>query len=187
VAGLTTTAVARRLNVTQPAIYSHVSSVDELRVEVARHGIEQLSDTVRAAIGDLEGDDALRAMATAYREYVRRHPDLYLLQLRLGGTPSLARVSERASEPVRHVLRSYGLDEERVRQAHALLRAAIHGFVGLEAQGLMRGPNGGDDDFQLFIELLRRGLHATHPTRRRRVQATARPAPRKRRAQESRG
>jgi AcrR family transcriptional regulator len=160
---LTTTAVARRLDVTQPAIYSHVPSVEALRGEVARAGIQMLSNEVREATEGLVGDDALRALATAYRRYVRRHPGLYLFQLRIGGTEALAAESADASEPVRSVLRSYGLTEARVRETHLLLRAAVHGFVNLEAQGLL-GAADADRSFTSMVELFRQGLHATERT-----------------------
>ena len=156
---LTTTAVARRLHVTQPAIYTHVASLDELRAEVARHGIEELSHELREATEGLSGDDALFALAIAYRKYVARHPARYLLQLSTGGSEQLLRVSERAAEPARQVLRSYGLDEAHVRFAHAAMRAAIHGFVHLEARGAMGSGNPVDEAFAYFIELLRNGLH----------------------------
>ena len=158
---LTTTNVARRLGVTQPALYSHIANLDELRRAVATHGAQELSTLVREAVAGLDGDQALRAMAHAYREYVRRHPDRYLLQLSAPRSPAYTRAMERAAEAVRGVLRSYGLDENQVRQSHVAFRAAIHGFAHLEARGALPArPATANDDFDAFVALFAAGLRS---------------------------
>jgi AcrR family transcriptional regulator len=165
---LTTTNVARRLGVTQPALYSHVANLDDLRRAVATYGARELSDAVRRAVEGKSADDALYAMAHAYRDYVRRHPDRYILQLSAPRSPAYARAMERAAEAVRSVLRSYGLDENDVRDAHVGFRAAVHGFVHLEARGALPARRGSaDDHFDAFVALFAAGLRATAPTTRR--------------------
>jgi AcrR family transcriptional regulator len=159
--GLRTTNVAKRLGVSQPALYSHVASLDELRAAVAARGAAELSDVVRGAVGDRLGDDAVHAMARAYRDYVRRHPDRYLLQLSAPRTAAYTEATERAAEAVRSVLRSYGLDDEQVRQAHLAFRAAVHGFVHLEARdALGSGSDAPDAHFDFFIDLYAAGLRS---------------------------
>jgi AcrR family transcriptional regulator len=158
---LTTTEIARRLGVSQPALYSHVASLDELRATVAARGAAELSEVVRGAVGGRVGDDAVRAMARAYRDYVRRHPDRYLLQLSGPPTPEYTVAMERAAEAVRSVLRSYGLDDEQVRRAHLAFRAAVHGFVHLEARdALGSGSDAPDEHFDFFIGLYAAGLRS---------------------------
>lgn len=158
---LTTTNVARRLGVTQPALYSHIANLDDLRRAVATHGAQELSTLVRTAVTDLEGDEALYAMAHAYREYVRRNPDRYLLQLSAPRSPALTRAMQRSAEAVRGVLRSYGLDDNQVRESHVAFRAAVHGFCHLEARdALPARPAKANDDFDAFISLFSAGLRA---------------------------
>jgi AcrR family transcriptional regulator len=161
---LTTTNVARRLGVTQPALYSHMASLDELRRAVATRGAQELSALVRQAVQGKEADDALYAMAHAYREYVRRHPDRYLLQLSAPRSSAYSRAMERAAEAVRGVLRSYGLAEDQVREAHVAFRAAVHGFVHLEARdALPARPARANDHFDSFLALFAAGLRAIAP------------------------
>src|ERR1700761_5389288 len=68
---LTTINLARRLGVTQPALYGHVRGLDHLRALVAARGAQELSDRVRTAVDGRTGDEALLAMANTYRGYVR--------------------------------------------------------------------------------------------------------------------
>lgn len=166
---LTTRNVARRLGVTQPALYSHVAGLGELRAAVAARGAMALSRVVADAVAGRTGDDALRAMAHAYRDYVRRHPDRYLLQLSAPRTDAYADATATAAEVVRDVLRSYGLDEHQVIEAHVAFRAAVHGFAHLEARdALASRPATPDAHFDFFIELFAAGVRTIAPTRTKR-------------------
>lgn len=164
---LTTTAVARRLGVSQPALYSHIASVEQMQQEVATRGARELSRLVAKAIDrhrPLAGGDpdtALFAMARAYRRYVRRHPERYLLQLSAPRSQAYIEATERSAETVRGVLRSYGLTEQQVREAHIAFRAAVHGFVDLEARdGLAAPPAKATKHFDFFVGLFAAGLRA---------------------------
>lgn len=163
---LTTTNVARRLGVSQPALYAHVANLDEIKERTALRGAAELSERLREAIDDRTGDDALHAIAHAYRDYVRAHPALYLLMLRVRNPGPYLEETERMAEAVRGVFRSYGLDEAAVRDAHRAFRAAIHGFVHLEANGAMPGdPTERDRGFDSFIRLFAAGLRGSATTR----------------------
>lgn len=157
--GLTASHVARRLGVTQPALYSHFANVDELRSAVAERGARELSDLVRQAVAGKVADDALVSMARAYRDYVRRHPDRYIVQLSAGRSTAHADAIAQSAEAVREVLRSYGIDETQVVEAHVAFRAAVHGFVHLEAQdALASRPPTSDEHFDFFVQLFAAGL-----------------------------
>lgn len=163
---LTTRNVTQRLGVTQPAIYSHVATLAELRAEVAERGAAELSALVRDAVGDSDGREALRRMAHAYRDYVRRHPDRYLVQMSAPPTSQTRAALNRSAEAVRDVLRSFGLREEDVVRAHVAFRSAVHGFAHLEASATVgtRDKRRRDADFEFFIELFAAGLTAIdHP------------------------
>lgn len=167
--GLTTIAVARRLGVSQPALYSHFSGLEELQQEIAFRGAQELSDLVTAAIRTdaavseslaRDADSAIFAMAHAYRDYVRRHPDRYLLQLSAPRSEKYVEATELSAEPVRGVLRGYGLSEPEVRESHVAFRAAVHGFVHLEARNALTRGSQATEHFDFFIALFASGLRA---------------------------
>jgi len=101
--------------------------------------------------------DALRAMAHAYRDYVARHPDRYLVQLSSPPTSQTRAAMDAAAQAVRDVLRGFGLGEAEVVRAHVAFRAAVHGFVHLEASGAMPSRDR-DGDFEYFVDLFAAGL-----------------------------
>jgi AcrR family transcriptional regulator len=157
---LTTINLARRLGVTQPALYGHVRGLDQLRSLVAARGAQELSDRVRIAVAGRTGDEALQVMAHTYRDYVREHPDRYLIQVSAIRAPEYRSALELAAEAVREVLRSFGLSEEQVLEAHVAFRAAVHGFVHLEAREALAARASADEHFEFFVQVFSAGLHA---------------------------
>lgn len=156
--GLTTAEVARRLDVSQPTLYSHVSNLNEIRSLVAIRGMGELSDRVRAAVQGREGDDALRAMAYAYRSFVQDYPALYMLQQRAPSTPEFWAAADKASNAVRDVLRSYGLREDQIPHVHLVFRTSVHGFVDQEINNAIPDVRNPDTSFELFVRFLADGI-----------------------------
>jgi AcrR family transcriptional regulator len=156
----TTINLARRLGVTQPALYGHVRGLDQLRGLVAARGAQELSERVRAAVAGRTGDEALLTMANTYREYVREHPDRYLIQVSAIRSPESRSALELAAEAVRDVLRSFGLSEDQVLEAHVAFRAAVHGFVHLEARDALAARPSADEHFAFFLGIFSAGLRA---------------------------
>lgn len=168
VAALTTTALARKLDVTQPALYAHMENLGAIQRAVGLFGMRAMSEELRSAVLGRSGDEALRALAETYRDYVRRHPDRFLVQCSAPLSPEYRAAGERAAEAVRAVLRSYGLDEDEVRLAHLSFRATMHGFASLEVQSRSAGSAHDDAAFEYFLDQFAAGLRARQASRRRR-------------------
>ena len=157
---LTTAEIARRLGVSQPTLYSHVPSLDHIRELVAINGVREISRRVRDAVGESHDDDALRAMAHAYRQFVRENPALYMLQMRAPRTPAFAVAAHHALQAVRDVLRERGLSEDQVIYVHSVVRASIHGFVDLEARQALGDIDDVDKSFDTYLQILAGGIEA---------------------------
>ncbi|WP_379628869.1 TetR/AcrR family transcriptional regulator [Pseudonocardia sp. GCM10023141] len=157
---LTTREIARRLSISQPTLYSHVSGLDEIRSLAAIRGVAELSGRVRAAVRGLTGDVALVAMARAYRGYVREHPALYMLQQRAPWPPEFQEQGLAAAEPVRGVLRTYGLTEAQVVHVHLVFRTSIHGFVDQEINDAISDVADPDTSFEYFLAILAAGIRS---------------------------
>ncbi|MCP9951573.1 MULTISPECIES: TetR/AcrR family transcriptional regulator [Actinomadura] len=156
--GLTTAEIARRLKVSQPTLYSHVSNLNEIRSRTAIRGMIELSGRVRGAVRGLEGDEALRAMAYAYRGFVRDHPALYMLQQRAPSTPEFWEAANEAASAVRDVLRAQGLSEELISHVHLVFRTSIHGFVDQEINDAIPDVSDVDASFELFLRFFIDGV-----------------------------
>jgi hypothetical protein len=96
-----------------------------------------LADRLGAAVAGRSGLDALAALAEAYRAYAREHPGGYPLTQVAPATGDAEHEAqaERAVSAVSAALRGYGLQGDDATDATRALRAAMHGFVLLEAGG----------------------------------------------------
>ncbi|HEU4363587.1 MAG TPA: WHG domain-containing protein [Mycobacterium sp.] len=152
---LTINALAIQLGTKGPSLYNHVHSLDDLRRSVRMRVIDDIIGMLKTVGEGRARDDAVTAMAGAYRSYAHHHPGRYSAFTRMplsGDDPEFTAATRAAAEPVIAVLGSYGLDGEDAFYAALEFWSAMHGFVLLEMTGAM----GGVDTDVLFYDMVRR-------------------------------
>jgi AcrR family transcriptional regulator len=160
---LTLARLAERLGVRVPSLYSHVDGLEDLRRRVGARGAGELAQALSRAAAGRAGSDALSSVAQAYRDYALTHPGCYAASQRSGELSSSeegATASAAAVEVVLAVLRGYRLEGEDALHATRTIRAALHGFVLLEAADGFALDLGPDESFRRLIATLDRGLRA---------------------------
>jgi AcrR family transcriptional regulator len=139
---LTINALATQLGTKGPSLYNHVDSLDDLRRTVRMRVVGDIIDMLKTVGQGRTRDDAVMAMASAYRSYAHHHPGRYsaFTRMPLGGDdPEFTDATRAAAGPVIAVLASYGLDGEDAFYAALEFWSAMHGFVLLEMTGAMNG------------------------------------------------
>lgn len=164
---VTLTRIARRLGTSQPALYRHVDSYDDLIRSLGLRGREKLASRLtRSAVG-VAGEDAVRAMGLAWRKMVADHPGLYAATDRYpcAGDPELEAAVERVVGTLQLALADFDLSPDRQVHAARTMRSAFHGFSHLEAGDGHPQEQDLDDSFDHLIELLCTGIRAMagHP------------------------
>jgi len=137
---LTINALASQLGTKGPSLYNHVHSLEDLRRSVRMRVIGDLIDMLNTVGEGRDGEDAVLAMASAYRSYAHHHRGRYsaFTRMPLGGDdPEYTEATRGAAAPVISVLASYGLDGEEAFYAALEFWSALHGFVLLEMTGVM--------------------------------------------------
>lgn len=153
----TLAALAARLGVRPPSLYAHVEGVEDLRERIALRGIRQLGEAMQLAAAGRAGHEALAAIAAAYRSYAHEHPGCYAA-LQRSRSPEAQAAATRVVEVVLAVLAGYGLQGEDALHAVRAIRAALHGFVSLEAAQGFGLPLPVDESFARMVEMLDRAL-----------------------------
>jgi AcrR family transcriptional regulator len=162
VAGVTLAALAKRLGVSGPALYKHVDGLEGLQRDIAVLGLRELTDRLAAATIGRARADALRALADAYRRYASEHPGRAAAAVR---APAAAdgehrEASERAVSVLAAVLAGYGITGSDAIDAIRILRAAMHGFTTLEAQGGFGLPESVDATYARMVDALEAGFRS---------------------------
>jgi AcrR family transcriptional regulator len=158
--GLTLARLASSVGVRTPSLYNHVGSLDDVRRRVALVGLRELADALRDAAVGRAGDDALRAMADAYRAYAVRHPGRYAATQRApaAGDDEVLAAAGAAVDVVLAILRGYRLEGDDAIHAARAVRSALHGFVALETGGGFGLPVDLDESYARMVAALARGL-----------------------------
>lgn len=162
-ATLTLAAVAARAGVAVPSLYKHVGSLAELRRAVALVAMSELLRRSSAATVGVAGEDALRALGRELRAFASQHPGLYAAtqvapDLNDPAALALAQTAADTVVVVAAVLRGFGLPEARTVDAVRATRAAIHGFIELEAHGGFGMPDDVDRSFEFLLDVLVTGV-----------------------------
>ena len=152
--------LAETLDVRQSALYKHVDGVDDVQHQLSLLARNLLAQQLRAAAVGLSRDDAVMALADAWRAFVRAHPGLYAITDRYPTAPHPDLVSAvgEVVEVINRVIAGYGLSPDDSEQAAWSLRSALHGFCILES--VEGQPAGTDPDlvYRRLVELLCAGI-----------------------------
>lgn len=159
---VTLTRIARRLGTSQPALYRHIDSYDDLIRSLGLWGRELLAARlIESAVG-VAGEDAVRAMGLAWRQMVADHPGLYAATDRYpcAGDRELEAAVDRVVKTLELALAEFDLSaDDRVHVARTM-RSAFHGFSHLEAGDGHPLEQDLDDSFDHLIDLLCVGIRA---------------------------
>ena len=159
---LTINALANQLGTKGPSLYNHVDSLQDLRRTVRMRVVEDIIDMLNTVGQGRTRDDAVMAMASAYRSYAHHHPGRYSAFTRMpldgGDDPEFTDATRAAAGPVIAVLASYGLDGEDAFYAALEFWSAMHGFVLLEMTGVMGSIVDTDTVFSDMVMRLAAGL-----------------------------
>jgi hypothetical protein len=116
----------------------------------------------RATIGKSR-DDAVRALAAAYRAFVKRHPGTYAATMVAApkNDPAVEAAAGHIVETLLSVLSGYGLDRREGIHAIRAMRSAVHGFAALEIAGGFGIPLDVDKSFDWLVSSLLKGLSSS--------------------------
>lgn len=164
---LTLATVATRLGVAVPSLYKHVDGLGDLRRDLTVLALGELGVALASAVGRRDVDE-LRALADAYREYAQSHPGRYAATLRAvdPNDHDADEASRAVLQTVFSMLAGYGLSGDDAIDAARSLRAALHGFVSLEAVGGFGMPRDVDRSFARLVQILDTAFLDWRPERR---------------------
>jgi AcrR family transcriptional regulator len=155
--------LAAVLGIQTPSLYNHVDGLPGLRRELALLGVRTLDEKLREAALGKSGEQALVAIAEAFRNFIKSNPGIYQLSLRSSGVENeatghfdqeLEAAERRVVEVGLVVIGSFGLEGEDALHAVRALRAIVHGFSTLEIAGGFGLPLDCDISFQRLVQLL---------------------------------
>jgi len=152
--------IASRLGVQVPSLYKHVAGLPALRSLIEARAKAELAEVLgRSAVG-VSADDAVDALAAAYRAWAKKHPGRYEFTLRAPDPDDAASLdaSDRAVRVMYDALAGYGLTGDDAVDATRSFRAALHGFVALEAAGGFGLPRDVDRSFERLVGALKLSL-----------------------------
>ena len=147
-------ALASRLGVKPPSLYNHISGLDDVRRQLSKEVVRRMENAIRDSAVGRSGENALREMALAYREFAKKNPELYkaFASSRQPKDPEIEATVQSLLSVLSRVLESYGLDPENEIHFIRIFHCGLHGFVSLESAGFFGGDIAADESFTELIQ-----------------------------------
>lgn len=158
--------IANDAGVKQPALYRHVTGIEELWKLLALRARHLLANALSSAATGLSRDAAVLAVAIAWREFVIQHPGLYSATDRV---PSVGDtdIEESLADVIRSLdlaLDGFNLTPDQRAHCARSVRSALHGFCVLEKDNGHPEPYALQASLENLVQLLCRGISALEPT-----------------------
>ena len=131
--------LAESLEVKAASLYKHFENMDELTVAVALKVYEEFDQKQRETVAKAKTrQEALLALAMAFREFNDAHPSFYQLLLTLPKLKEeqLNHVAAKLYAPVGQVISLYKLDEEAKAHWTYIYMATVVGFMVGKGSGM---------------------------------------------------
>jgi AcrR family transcriptional regulator len=155
---VTTRRLSTEIEYSQPVIYKHFASMEDLVEAVALEGFDELAEALGDARRRAAPGDAVGAVARAYSAYAIENPVVYdamftrATGLRFGGEDTAAPLSTAYAELHAAVATIAG--ERDVETLTEVLWAALHGLTTLGRNGRLR-PGHVTDRIDLLVAQFR--------------------------------
>lgn len=159
------------LEIKSASLYNHIANLDELKEQVGLLATVRLKNCLMAAVADKYREEAIMALANAYRGFVKEYPELYKAYIALhfvkGQEPE--KILLGIVEDLFQVLSGYDLTETQTIHWERVLRSTLHGFVVFESAGyFVRRPADLNETFKLAVLNVIGSIEATERMNRSR-------------------
>jgi len=139
-----------------------IDTIPEMRQFLAIKGYRELHQRLEAAVDEISGEAALRAVAFEMRAYAHDRPGLSAATFRnpIVDSPEWRREGESLARFVLGVFATAGLTDSPAIHALRILQALVRGFVLHERASSFLEPLDYDETYSLAVEVYIRGLSA---------------------------
>ncbi len=153
---LTLVRIASELGVKTPSLYEHMDGLEGLRRALRLRGLETMASGFRRAATGRSRDEAVRALADAFRSFAREHPALYEATVHSAETepPEVRAAAAEVLDVLFAVLAGYGIRGEQAVHATRYLRSVLQGFTSLELAGGFGMPTQLEASYRRIVEAL---------------------------------
>lgn len=157
---VTLSRIAHDAGVKQPALYRHVTGIEELWMLLSLRARDILVSQLNEAIAHTDREKSVLAAAHAWRTFVQQHPGLYSATDRVPsvGDADVELSLTRVVAALTAALDGYALTNAQRAHCARSLRSALHGFCVLEKDMGHPEPYAIDNSLVQLVELFCRGI-----------------------------
>jgi len=154
---MTLSCLAEELGIKSASLYNHIDSLKDLRSGLSAMSMRLLGEECRNAVVGKSGDEAILAMAYAYRQFAKKKPQLYkaFMQNSLLSQEERTKSGALLTQTLDKLLEPYGYNEKEALHIARGVRAFLHGFVYMGEGGFFKSNKASvDTSFKYLMKEL---------------------------------
>lgn len=150
------------LGIKTASLYNHVSGMEELYTGVAMFSLRLQKQFLVESIKGRQKDEAVYALADAYRRFAREHWELYRVIMGIPKVPNtvLKEAAAQIIDLIMQVLSGFTIDDTGRMHWQRILRSIMHGFISQEKAGYFSHfDTDADESYRIAVRCYLDGLH----------------------------
>ncbi len=154
--------LAKELHCQAASLYNHIESIDDINREIGRLASEKMNELLETATQGKERDEALRALAYAYRAFVRDENELYaaIMSMPLIKKDDTLEIGREGLIVVRRVVAQYDISRVNAINFSRSFRSALHGYASHEVAGYFTAREStAEDSFEFLVDGFIQWIH----------------------------
>jgi AcrR family transcriptional regulator len=144
---MTLSRLAKELGIKSASLYNHIGSINDLRSSLTAKSMQLLGEACRNAVVGKSGDEAILAMAYAYRKFAKMKPQLYKAFMQNSLLSQAERIQHGAllTQTLERLMEPYGYNEKEALHIARGIRVFLFGFVYMGDGGFFKSTKASVD------------------------------------------
>jgi AcrR family transcriptional regulator len=155
---LTLGQLAKVVHIKPPSLYNHIDGLPGLYADLALLSTRELGEKLTPSVIGKSGQEALIAMAQAYRTYIKENPGLYPISVKSSAnqpnsSPEMEQAQGKVVKIVAAIIASFGIEGDQAIHVIRAFRSLVHGFATLEINGGFGLPQDCNRSFDYLLSM----------------------------------
>lgn len=152
--------VAEELNIKSPSLYNHISSLDEIKMQLMIYGWRQIEEKMLDSAVGVAGYDALRNMCYAFYDYATNNKGVFTAMLWYNKYENVEKenATTKLFNMIFKIMKTLNISDDNINHTIRTFRSFLEGFSLLVNNNAFGNPISIKESFDLSLDIIITGI-----------------------------
>lgn len=154
--------ISKRLQISSPALYNHVESLEEIKNEISYYAMAQLKEALVKSVIGKSGMDAFKSLGKSYIRFAWEHPGLYetIQWMDIRADDKSDSLFAGVIDLIYEIGTDLGADELESSHLIRTMRSITHGFASLNSHHAFSHESSVESSLDYAVDIFFLGIEA---------------------------